>query len=285
MPAKFTGYSELESAINSLDSAEIRKVWVGQDKETSVQQKQYSAIWNTSKGKTEAVMSNKYTLVQHKDAFFPLLQAVQTFQSGCFGFITDEGGKAYIDVLFEDEQFTFEPDDAEKIHLGIRASNTYDGTGAFTVRAYGYRKYCDNGMVFGKRALANSYQIHRGTVSVDVFTSILNKIKDFIPSIRACINEAIQDELEFSQIQKILKEVGIGKRQGSLILSAIITQENPTRWSLYNAVTDFITHRLDNRTELTRERYHEKAEAILTIPAQELLRARVIGAFKMSLPR
>jgi len=276
---KFKGYDQLESIVMHLDSAELRDVYVqvpSTDGKIHVAKtKRFKAIYNIDRNRVEAIMSDKYTLVQHRDAFFPLLQAVQTIPAEIFGFVTDEGGKVYIDVLFDSEEYKIEPEDGKPINIGLRASNTYDGTGAFIVRAFGYRSYCDNGMVFGKKTIASAYQIHRGAVSLDVFRSILEELKKFVPMLKETINSAIQDSIEFAQVSEVLKALDIGKRTRINILSRTLTKTDKdgkiSRWELYNTLTDYITHDLEKKKELTREKYHEKAELLLATPVQKLI--------------
>jgi len=275
---KFNGLEELQEIIKGLDRAEIREVYVKEPVSNFYKKQKCVAIWNVDRNELEAIMSDKYVLVQHSDAFFPLIQAVQSFNSEVFGFVNNEGGKVFIDVLFNDDALSINPLDEHKINLGFRASNTYDGSGAFIVQAFAYRGYCQNGMLFGRQSLAQSYQIHRGKVSIAVFTEIMHKLQDLVPLIRKNINSAILDEFEFNELPEILQGYGLGKRSLIKVQEKILenagleVKDKLNRWDVYNGITSYISHDLNERIEITRQRYHKIAEKVLITPIASIKR-------------
>jgi hypothetical protein len=273
MPQRFEGIKNLEQLVLDLDRAELRKVFV-ENKESHKEEHGYRAIYNVDRNETEAIMSDSYTLVQHTEAFHPLVQAMKSFRTDLFGFMTDEGGKVWIDVLLKDSKYIIIPADGKEINLGFRVSNTYDGSGAFELRAFGYRSYCDNGMIFGQRTFAAAYKVHKGRVEVDVFVSVLEKIRQMAPLLNAYISEAAKDFIETSELQAVLEELDIGKRYQALLMAKAFGHEHMSRWDLYNDITDFTTHELDDKKEVTRNRYHQIAEAVLVTPKRTLLERR-----------
>ncbi len=270
-PSTFSNIDELENIITNLDTAETREVFIQDGKTTKIQPK-FLAVWNINKSKCEAIMSDKYNLVQHQEAFNPILMGIRHLNTEVKGFVRDEGKRVYVDLLFQDDKFMIQPEDGHKINLGLRVSNTYDGSGSIIGKAFAYRSICQNGMIFGKKLFACMYKIHKGNTQVDVFKDITIKIAEFGNELNIAITEAAKDYVEKEVIGEVLEKIGIGKRYREYILSKASELGKMNRWELYNLITNMASSKLIEKSEMTRETYLEKANTLLAEPIEAIIR-------------
>jgi hypothetical protein len=272
MVQRFNSIDELEEIVNHLDTAEQYNINMPESLNGIFEYDLvpgYKMIWNKTRDSVETIASSGYTLVQHREAFLPVVMGARAMNTNIQGFVTNEGGKVYIDILFDDQRFIINPEGGP-IQLGLRFCNSYDRTAALSGKAFGFRIACSNGMLLS--TTVSFHEIHRGEMSADMFSTLALKVAEKAPALNIAISEACKDYVESSVMQEVLLKIGIGKRRTSIILSRAFGLTKIHRWALYNMLTEMITHELNNKTELTRERYHECASKLLTQPIAEIIR-------------
>ena len=72
MQEEFKSIEQLEKFIPTFDKAEITGIIVKKEKVI-----EHQAIWNTTKGYLECICPKKYGLIQHEDAFLPVIRAIK----------------------------------------------------------------------------------------------------------------------------------------------------------------------------------------------------------------
>ena len=253
-------------------------------------------------GKVVSILTNKYRLVQHKEAFKPIIESVKLAGVKFFNYnLLADTKKAHLDIYTETAR-----DDKEGIEFGFRCTNTFDGRSSIKfnmqlskaqrwvelvekdeVSVWGFRMACKNGMMV-KVPLAYE-KVVRPEERAKI-TTLLNQAKSvahFEPSVKKGLSEIkyiieallilrdpierlikIADSISLEGFDKedIIKLVTkyIGKKMSKSVFDqwAKSTEENITLWGLFNAVTALATHRKD-LSETTRQRLYEKAADML----------------------
>ena len=263
----FENVQGLEAIILGLDKAIIKPVYTENvDNRQHQKMERYAAIINENRKIVEAIVSNKYTLVQHKDAFEPLIKAVKLLNIKVHGEVVDCGGRVYINMLFDSPEAKVIPADGHEIQLGLRAINSYDASHALFAEAYGYRALCTNGMILGKTLVSCVKKIHIGEISeAKLMSTFIKEVLKSSPKLIKLTNDAIKERVSQMHMQVVFKRLKFGDRQVMKILKRVKKHEEITRYDLYNRATDWITHQ-PNITEDTKRVYHSRATELLEKP-------------------
>jgi len=115
---------------------------------------EYKAIRNMKTGAIETIASNRYTIIQHKDAFGAVLDALVAVSNGSkfSARVVEQGGRAWMTVVFTGISAD---DGANGIELGINVRNSHDKSSSLRYSGtqskgvfefFGYRRVCSNGM-------------------------------------------------------------------------------------------------------------------------------------------
>jgi hypothetical protein len=131
--------------------------------------KDHQAVVNDRTNKIEAIVSDQYALIQHREAFEPFVAAMRTLGIGVKGRVISDSGRAYIDVRFDDERFQInvspETQKGDLINFGFRLGNSYDKSTAFYAETYALRLVCLNGMIAPVKIKAIR-EVHIGDVRI-----------------------------------------------------------------------------------------------------------------------
>lgn len=259
------GLQEALTEVSMLSRAEERQVYVdvGFDPNKPEVANNYKAIWNIDKNHLESIQTSKYALVQHTNAFLPILNTLEQLNKTDFTFRTSEiRGRAYLDIVFPEMKLI--PADNKEILIGFRAINSYSGTLALRLEGFGLRTVCSNGMTM-KTILGSFKKVHLGSE-----VNMLKKLEKFIFEdigknyviLNDLIVEAIEDKIENREQAKLLLEkVGFGKTSQKKILEQF-EKEEQTRFGIYNAITYIISHEKAGKA-YAQGNYENKAEIVL----------------------
>jgi hypothetical protein len=225
-------------------------------------EKDYKAI--EVDGEIVSIPSKHYHLVQHEQAFRPIiegltLRGVENFKFSLFA----NHRRAWLNV--------FVGNGYDSVNFGFRALNSFDRSTAITfglssfiknktIELVGYRQVCSNGMIV--RVPLNNAEFVREE-EVTKITQLLNKRMKIRHSLQA---DAMLEELQFTvegfllmknPLERIIKkaqmtpllidqaleliEKYVGKRKQDRILSQF-GKEEQTLWGLYNAMTFIASH-------------------------------------------
>jgi len=263
----FRNVEEMEQQIQVLDTAEIRPITVN-----GRQIDPYVAIWNTSKDILEMVVLKKDSyLIQHKDAFKPFVKAIKEKGLNVFGNVKNYGGEVIVEALFDD--LYVEDDAGSKIHLGVRLTNTYnDRYPMFKGEAFGFRHACNNGMALGQVMMSRFYGKHIKLSDLqkrllEFITQVFNNAKFLTDNIEKAKKEIIPSEKD---AREIFYGEFYSKRLAEKFME-FVELENMTRYTLYNAVTEYATKKA--RDERQRELLQAGAQRILVTPVRLLRRS------------
>ena len=253
---------EVGQRVLELSTAETREV--------SVQgeiARDYVGVYNQSQGMLTSIQSKNYRLVQHAEAFAPVIESLMAGgQKRALARIYENKARAFMTLVFPEIKVT--PKDGHSLMLGFIARNSYNGTLSVRVDGYGLRKVCMNGMVFGKELLGSFREIHIGGKPSSISDRVqvfMEQISRRIDPLRDTINAAIEEPLDSKLAELVLNRVGFGKKRTEELLTHFETLEDQNRWGLYNAITHYASHTA--KTEQVARRFEARAARVLVRPA------------------
>lgn len=152
---------ELKAQLNGLATAKERPVVYVEEladgTKMPVEAPDHKAIINEKTGEIETIASKGYVIIQHRDAFGAVLDALVASSNGAAfkANVCEQNGRAWMTVVFSNMR----ADDGMKgIELGIKVTNSYDKTCALKYSGttkendegkfefFGLRLECMNGM-------------------------------------------------------------------------------------------------------------------------------------------
>lgn len=219
-------------------------------------------------GDIVGMVTKKYALVQHKDAFSPIITALDNSGEGYQVSVWHKRGKAGLRVITGTEA-------ADGVKLGFQVFNSVDGTTAinyrFTMRhqmtfieVVGYRLSCQNGMVMrvplNEAEFVSQEQRQQITQLMTKLFSIahIGDAKAKAQQVQYIVEAlALLKEPVAAMIEKA-KTVGILPKEAEALLAKYIgkrlsdkciyqyrkdkTKEGDKLWGLYNAITFVASH-------------------------------------------
>jgi len=151
---------ELKEKLNELPIAKEKLVFWADQKDdgtvTHIECPKHKAIINGTTGDVAALVSRNYTVIQHKDAFSAIVDAMVAVKADAKidASIMEHKGKAWMTCVFKD---ILADDGAEGIELGFKVVNSFDRTSSLKYGGsqgkfkshfefFGLRLSCMNGM-------------------------------------------------------------------------------------------------------------------------------------------
>lgn len=257
--------------LNGLDVAEERPVAVAHGFDLAgqgdnwQQQNNVKAIWNTTKNHFVTVVSSKYTLIQHAEAFKPALETVRALGLKVKGEMFSQGPRAWAYCLFQDHEI--KPADGEKIQLGVMFKNGFTGTNAISGVAFAGRLVCQNGMILGKVLGQRCYMRHIGEIKMP-FEDLIKQVIDSSARLTEIANEAIAESITYAEVEALLKALMPPKMAQELMLE-LKDYERISRWDVYNSMTAYMSHNMNSQR--TRDKLSPLAQQILEQKFPQLL--------------
>lgn len=270
MDKKFANITEFKTCVMNLDRAIEKDVWTTEKGSTALADRtpKHKGIWNIDKKHLSCIATDKYKIIQHREAFEQLTDVLSELGIKFKGVLRDDGDRVSSEIVFDGKLIK---DDSKGVQLGVRIVNSYDKSHSLFGELWAYRLVCSNGMVLGKAVGDIRFsRWHMGTI--DVRKEMRNFLKLAIQSdnrLNDLISEAMVDSVEWDLAKKILEKLVGVKKYRDLIQSELEVSGVKTRWDLYNAITNVATHGTD-LTSGVREWLQFRAQKVLTTDIMEL---------------
>lgn len=241
--------------VGEFPEAELRDVWV----DGRVIDR-YKAVVNKRTRHVYSIQSAHYKLVQHREVAEAVRAALHER-----GYKPDEsvnfeknGARMFMRVLVMQDEVL-----GDKIRWGLLVTNSYDGSMGIWIAGYGIRLGCLNQMVLGREVLLE-YAIHMGEVREKVAEG-LETVLDGLAEVRDLVIAAMESKVSAAEAAEIISKFPISPTHKVRIAELVekyagihIDLEAPaknveiSRWALYNAFTEAITHanRLSDSTRV-----------------------------------
>lgn len=268
MEREFKSIKELKILINGLDDAETRSVAVASESDYKGTE-EYIGIWNSTKGLLEGIVHRKNsTVISHKDAFQTFINAVEEKKIEISGMVSDYGGCCVIESEFKN--MSIDDGSAKGIIFGVKLENDYcrGSKPVFKGDGFGVRGVCNNGMVLGG-LVTNIFKGHNKVAElnkdmlqfVDRILKSKEKLKEMIDSAKKDIVDDA-DEVVLGEIKN--------RKKAKKIIELFETTDNITRYTIYNALTEYATHSSKDKWE--EDHLQKVAQRVLICPQEELER-------------
>jgi len=262
--------AELKNAAMSFDTAILEDVRKGSNTEP---EKNFRAVTNVNTGKTAAMVSDRYNLVQHKDVVESVADALVNLNIKADAMVRNDGNRVFVDISFPDSKLYVE-NVGEEFFCGIRVINSYNKTTGIMVLPRLVRLSCTNGMVVNVGWIKEFNITHTQKLAENFSNTIQVMIRDMAEGnekFKAMINGCIGDSIEWELMDKILnKLVDNRNKHYEAIKLKLEGKVNPTRWDLYNAFTDYATHGEQIKPSIENW-LQNKAQKLLVTPLVELV--------------
>lgn len=267
----FSNVAQLEAITLGMDTAKLEDVVIaGEPAE------KFKAVVNETTNGVEAIVSDKYLLIQHRQIFEPVVQAMKQFGIGIKGTVTKDGGRCYADILFDDPRFKIDVAEVRQkgdfINFGLRFFNSYDKTTSFGAEVFAQRLVCLNGMI-GIVSIKSIREVHTGDKKMVIksitklFEALAQESVKFADIVDRARKELVTEQL----LNELLVSWKLGEKHIKEILQRAQKLDELNGWSVYNLLTEYITHVMEVR-ESTKERWHKQyANQILYTPIPVLI--------------
>jgi hypothetical protein len=266
--------NNLIAAAESLPAVVFQTVTIGNK---ATPEERFKAVVNTKTMNTAAIVSPQYNLIQHKDVILSVAEALNNLNINCDCRLSTTENRIFTDIKFTNAT-TIKSTAGEEFFKGIRIINSYDKTTGIIISPYLTRLACSNGMVLNSAWVKSFNVTHCSKLAKDfetVITKMLFNMANHDQKFKDLLNACIGDSIEWKIMDQILNKLTNGTEKHLTQIKRILKfkyaldKQQPTRWDLYNAVTEYATHGRQLSPELNR-RLQAKAESVLITPLLKL---------------
>lgn len=250
----------------------------------------HTVVWNNRDDQIAYIGSEYYNLIQHREVIDTIRQAVnRTAGEIDKGVIRDYGSKVDGTIVFGNRENAridveelvgdgYVPPEGgnvqDRLGLGLRFRNSFDGGTRLSGSTMGYRYICSNWMVWGEETIAENDTLHIRRadedigIDVEFFEKIIHEVFEEREMLADVVKASIEDgEVPSSWAVGIYEDAGFGRNYqlaAARQLAEWEVGENTTLWTLYNAMTQHLDHDrvLDVRNG-TYDKYQNRAWNIL----------------------
>lgn len=286
---------EAEELLESLPTASLKSLLV----QDGAENKDFVGVVNEQNNSLVAVVSKDYQLVQHKEAFQPIIDGLNTIGAKYRIRSSYSKTKAFLSIITENEA-------TDGVMIGFQVINGFDGKTAlnYGFRAFktqsiieivGYRQVCSNGMkvrvpldeaeivtLEERRKITNL--LYKNLRIVHIGDNVQEKVQSvqYITEAMELLKNPVSRIIEASQNKEVGTKIAeeillkyIGKRLKQKILGQF-RKEEKTLWGLYNAITYVASHDREISTSTANSLIENSAD---------LLTAEVVGGKEAILTR
>jgi len=233
------GLAELKNMAMSFDRAQMRDVHVVEGKEDYLS-KRHMGVWNVDKNELACIAPKSYMVIQHKYVVECLIEALSSLNIKSDAQLKQSRHGIQIDFDFPESKLV-----GESFTTGIRVFSDYSQVAGLVIAARVTRLACSNGMIVNDIVKPKRIK-YTEELKVTVEGLIDKIIKDIITSddkLANIVSNCMKDGVEWQALRLLTKALFKKKYHVKEILGRIKSDENSrvTRWSFYNAVTNYVS--------------------------------------------
>jgi hypothetical protein len=258
----------------------------------------YHAIYNLSRDKYCASVSDEYTIIQHRNFFNSILDSLDNKNIPYKAKVSAHKNRAFMDIEFTNRANIKFDKLGEEFGTGIRLVNSYDRTTGVKIMAKLTRLACLNGMVISK--FSDVINCKHNSKALDNFGEFvengLNGIFSQSQKLEGWVSECMTDSADWKVALKVVSALFKERKHRKAILSRLgidmtttgkkgqlkdnysIADElsKKSRWEIYNAITNYLTY--DEKLRISQESLFQKlGERVLTTPIEKLPQIEVFS--------
>jgi hypothetical protein len=268
--------AETQNFAMGLDTATLKTVFVGDDKFLD---EKHFAVWNESKEKVSAIVSDEYKLVQHQHLINEVTNALLNLNLKTKVDVKDGGDVLFADITFTDSKIDVKK--GEEFFVSIRVINSYNKQTGIMILPRLVRLVCSNGAIMDA-VWKKSFNIAHTNKLAENFTEIIPvMIKEMVEHndhFKALVERCMEDSVEWEVAQRIIQKLIQTEKHRDAIFNILEKLKEDNRvsiWSIYNSVTDYCSHS-DALSPNVERNLQNKAQEILTTPLEKLIPVQII---------
>jgi hypothetical protein len=243
MPNEIMGMAELKNKAIGFDRAEMRDVHIVKDGEDYLS-KRTMGVWNVDKNELACLAPKSYMVIQHRYAVEKLIEAITSLNIKAEALLKKSKHGIQIDFDFPDSKFEL-TEVGESFTTGIRVVSDYSQVAGLVIAARVTRLACSNGMIVNDIVKPKRVK-YTEELKITVEGLIDKIIKDIITNddkLANLVSVCMRDSVEWQALRLLTKAMFKKPKHVREILSRVKLDENGrvTRWSLYNAVTNYVS--------------------------------------------
>lgn len=233
--------------------------------ESDFEELQHTVVWNNRDDEISYIGSDRYNLIQHREVIDTIRDVVNsTAGTIAKGVIRDYGSKVDGVIVFgeqneaivnvEDLVDGYVPPEGsdwinDRLGLGLRFRNSFDGGARLSGSTMAYRFICGNWLVWGEETIAANDVLHLRRDDEDVgvdpefFEDLVYEVFDERSYVEDVIVDSTHEEVPAAWAHGIYENAGFGR---NYIVNAMDNlrrwnvEEETDLWTLYNAMTTYI---------------------------------------------
>jgi len=278
------GLAQLKSVAMGFDRAQMRDVHVVEGKEDYLS-KRHMGVWNVDKNELACIAPKSYMVIQHRYAVDCLIEALSSLNIKADAQLKQSRHGIQIDFDFPESKLEL-TEVGESFTTGIRVFSDYSQVAGLVIAARVTRLACTNGMIVNDIVKPKRIK-YTEELKVTVEGLIDKIIKDIITSddkLANMVSISMKDSVEWQTLRLLTKALFKKKYHVKEILGRIKSDENGrvTRWSFYNAVTNYVSRSGSRLKPQVDTWLQNKAQRILKTPIAQLTEELVTVGEKKS---
>ena len=242
----------------------------------------FSAITNTETQKVNAVMSSKYTIYNHEEAFDVIDMAAKNLCPEVTGNVKfrKDGGFMHVEYLLPDN-YNVEVGEGDSLRTKLVGMNSVDGSKCLSFHIDFERLVCTNGMVGFSREFSftrrHSKFIHSDIKDFNIAAQVETAWKIVVANAQKLKNNVVDYDKGMSFIKEVVERRLFPKklenwiseewRRATSNANSIQVENGSNLWTLYNSFTSAITHSTDKKgnklSEQQQELYGNKINSLI----------------------
>ena len=222
------------------------------------------SVFRSDLNKPIGVVSDKYSLIPHKEVIKGMRQALGTMEYDEKVTTIKDGAHLFATYRLKDVQYQVAQGD--NLDIQIIARNSYDGRKAFSLTLGAFRLVCTNGMIIGREFFTFSQRhVEAGTE----FNSELLKerIGEMVSSFKGSLED--MKKMTHTQLSKnpdTLFDTDLVDLPEYLVKAAkeeYLKAKVHTVWGFYNSLTFAISHSMRKENPKTQIKFLQRSWAMV----------------------
>jgi len=266
------GLAQLKNLAMGFDRAQMRDVHIVKDGEDYLS-KRHMGVWNVDKNELACLAPKSYMVIQHRYATECLIEALSSLNVKAQAELKQSKHCDQIDFDFPESKLELS-EVGESFTTGIRIVSDYSQVAGLVIAARVTRLACSNGMIINDIVKPKRIK-YTEELKVTVEGLIDKIIKDIITSddkLANIVSICMRDSVEWQALRLLTKALFQKKSHVKEILARVQSDEGGrvTRWSFYNAVTNYVSSSGDRLKPQVDAWLQNKAQKILATPMAQL---------------
>ena len=243
----------------------------------------FSAITNLKSNSVNAVMSSRYEIFSHEDAYNIIDEAAKNLCPTAKSDVNFYSNDGFMKVSYLlPNEYNVEVGEGDALRTKLVGMNSVDGSKCLSFHVDFERLVCSNGMVGFSREFSftrrHSKFIHEDTNGFDIAAQLKTAWAAVQENAATLKNNAVDYRKGMDAIKAMVDRKVFPKkmqtwieeewRRSSVGTNSIQAENGSNLWTLYNSVTSAITHSTDSRgnsiSDQQKELYGRKINSMIT---------------------